>query len=155
MATTKKAVELARYIEEEIKLRLPALAVTFSFDDDENPLVQVGDGGAGDAGGLFKVMPISWPLAKDSLGNTAYSVGPHKIMFASEANYAATSDNIADINTTAQLLPLIAVALSKGCRFEWWQEASGTPPAITTFDTASKLKAVFEASLQYPMVQSQ
>lgn len=155
MATTQKAISLARDLAEEIQKRLPTMTVATSFDSDGNPLVSVDDGSpaSGEASALIKVRPIDWPLAKDALGLASQVYTPHVIQLATEANYAATTDNVADNLTRAQLLAILGPCLQKGCRVEWYEETYGTPPAASTI-TGSKLKASYE-NLYYPMVQSQ
>ena len=72
------------------------------------------------------VMPFDWPLVKTSLGLTQDVYTPHVMRVAFEANYAATNDNIADVNTWAHMLPIIGAALAKGTKVEVYVETNGT-----------------------------
>jgi len=157
MATTQKAINVARFLEEELRTRfspasMGSLAVTFSFDTDGNPLVKVGTGSIGAAGALFKIRPIVWPLATDVLGNPAISFGPHVIQIVSEANSLLVA--VADINTPAQVLALLASASQRGMKIDWYNSANGNAPDASDI-IAGNLVGSWESSLQYPMVQSQ
>lgn len=155
MATTQKALSMANDIVSELSQRQSALAVSLSFDTDGSPLIQVGAGTAGSAGGIIKVQPISWPNALDVLGLTAQIFHPHVIKLGLEANYAGTNDNIADINTAAQLTLLMGIVLTRGTRVEVYQSTNGTAPSATTLADSTKLVASWEPNAQYPMVSSQ
>lgn len=155
MATTKKALAMADELISDLNQRQSALTVSLSYDTDSNPLVKVGTGTAGQPGALIKVMPISWPLAKDILGLTAEIFTPHVIRLNVEANFAGTTDNVADINTWAQQLLLVAAVVSKGARVEVYLSANGTAPNATDINTATLMVASYESNAQYPMVSSQ
>lgn len=150
-----KAREIAAELADELKIRMSALALSQTNDANGDPVITLGAGVALGRNAVIRVKAIEWALAKDSLGLPATIYTPHVIQIASEANYAATSDNVADTLTTADLLALLATCSKRGTRVEWWQEATGTPPAVTTFDTASKLKATYEAELYWGMKASQ
>lgn len=153
MATTKKALVMADELLAELRIRLSALTSTLSYDTDLSPLIQCGAASAGSPGACIKVMPIEWPLVKTSLGLTQEVYTPHVIRVAFEANYAATNDNIADVNTWAHMLPIIGACLAKGAKVEVYVETNGTRPTASTF-AAAKLVSTFD-SLQYPMVSGQ
>lgn len=151
---TKKAHELAAEIASELKLRLPALAVAEAIDSDEAPLVKVGAGTAGSASALIKIIPQDWPLAKDILGLTATIFTPHKIQLVLEANHAGTTDNVADILTDAQLLPILGVIVLRGCRVELYRSANGN--AVGPEDiVAGNLKATFDPHPVFGMIANQ
>lgn len=151
--TTKKAQVFAADLAQELALRLPALTLTESLDTDGNPLVQLGAAASASPGFLLKVMPLDWPLAKDILGLTAQIFTPHKIQVLVEANFAGTTDNVADVNTWAVLLPVLGAVILKGTRVEMYQRANGT--AITSADfTSGNLKSTFDGSLVYGMLSS-
>jgi hypothetical protein len=155
MATTKKALAMAEELVSELKQRQSALAVALSYDTDGNPLVKVGSGVAGTKGGLIKIMPISWPLAKDVLGLSAEMFHPHVVRLNVEANYAGTTDNVADINTWVEQLLLVGVVISKGARVEVYLSTNGTAPNATDINDATKMVAAWENNQQYPMLSSQ
>lgn len=150
MATTKKALALADEIADALKKRM-SLTVAQSFDTDGNPLIKVGTGTAGDPGGLLKIRPVDWPLAKDILGNNATMFVPHVAQLVTEAN--ATAGAGADINTPAQLLPLLAEPVARGIKLEWYNSANGNAPDPTDI-SASNLKATYD-SLYWPLMATQ
>jgi hypothetical protein len=153
MATTKKALAMAEELVSELRQRQKALAVALSYDTDGSPLVKVGDGGNGDAGALIKIMPISWPLAKDILGLDAQMFHPHVVKLGVELNNVGGGG--ADINTWAIQLLIVAACVSKGARVEVYGSANGTAPNVADLANAAKLAAVYEPSAQYPMISSQ
>lgn len=155
--STQKALDLAYLIQEELALRLGAAGANITggvasvtFDTDGCPLIQVGTSGAGNKGGLIKVIATPWPNAKDILGNSAIQYGPQTIMLATETGGVAGTD----VNDPAVLLPMLSVCTLKGCRFEWYKSANGVAPVVGTL-VAGNLKAAFESTLQYPLISSQ
>lgn len=152
MATTQKALELALELQEALKARLPALTVAaVSFDSAQNPLIQIGAGTAGAAGGLVRVKPIDWALGgKDIVGGTRVFC-PHVIQIGLEANYAATNDNIADVNTLANLAIMFCELAKRGTLVEMYQTANGTAPVVASLDDATLLKASIPTDLRGSM----
>lgn len=148
MATTKKAVDLAFDYVSELNQR-STLAASISYDTDGSPLIKVGDGSAGDKGGIVKYAPIDWP-AKDILGLTSQIYTPHVCQIAVEAVSSAG----AEPNDWATKVLLLGLALSRGTRVEIYESANGTAPSAATIDAAN-LKATWEASAQFPMIDSQ
>lgn len=155
MATTQKAIRIAQALQEEIAKRLSTKTVSFGFDTDGHPYVTMNDGSAasGEANVYIKVRPFVWGVVTDVLGSAQQVYSPHVIQFCTEANYAATTDNVADNLTRAQLLACLAPCILKGCKLEWYQESYGTAPTSSTIDS-SKLVASFD-DLSYPMVGAQ
>lgn len=155
MATTQKALDFARLLREELAIRLAALATPvtvqsdISFDTDECPYFQIGTGGIGAKGGIVKVAPIAWPLAKDIFGNTATIFTPHMIQICTESN----SDAGSDINSPAELLPILATSCLKGTRVEWYKVANGVAPVLASI-VVGNLKATYD-NLYFPMISSQ
>lgn len=152
MATTKKALVTADELANELKLRQSALAVAVTFDTDGNPLVKVGTGVAGSKGGLFKILPIDWPLAKDILGLASQVYTPHVVRLVVEGNASAGAG--ADVNDWTTLIALLGCGLSRGMRFEMYETPNGNAPDPTDF-VSGNLKTAFEPNVQYPMVSSQ
>jgi len=149
MSSTAKADIIANVLKEEIALRLPLLTIALAYDSDSAPYLRVGSASPGDAGALIKVMPVAWPLAKDVLGNASALVyGPHVIQFGTEANFAGTTDNVADTNTTHQLMQLLGPCIASGCKVEWYESAYGDTPDLADL-VASNLKSTFQ-SLKNP-----
>lgn len=153
MSTTQKALSLSEALYEEYRFRLSALTITKSFDSDGSPYISIGSGTPGEANAIVKTAPLPWTTAKDIFGNSANQYTPHVIQIVTETNYASTSDNIADALTTAQLLAVLAPALMKGCKLEWYQSSYGDSPDLDDI-TAAKLKATYETSLQHPLTTS-
>lgn len=153
MATTFKARAIAAELAAELRYRQSALAVVESFDSDENPLVRVGSGVAGEAGALIKVQPISWPLAKDVLGLAAEMYTPHIVKVNIEANPAGGAG--ADINTLGQILLYLGVAVTRGARTEVYTSAAGTAPNATDIDNDALRTGVFANNPQYPLMSGQ
>ncbi len=159
MATTKKALATAEELKSELALRIPSLACVLTFDTDSSPVLTIGTNAASATGALvpgavIKVMPITWALAKDILGLDSSVYTPHVVKICFEANYASTVDTVADTNSWAVLLPIVAACVMRGMRTEVYQSAFATAPAVAQM-TTSNLKSTYEPSLQYPMVSSQ
>jgi hypothetical protein len=150
MATSKKAIALRDDIAEELSQRQSALTVAKSFDTDENPLITLGDNGAGDPGCIIKVMPISQPLAKDILGLTQNVYTPHMLLINFEKDSTP-----GDVNTTAQKLLPLAVVLARAARVVLVESTNGTAPNVTDIANTAKWAATFEPSAQWGMLSSQ
>lgn len=148
---TAKAIALAHEIASLLKQR-QVLAVTESFDTDGLPLVKVGTGVAGTAGALIKLVPQDWALAKDILGLTGNVYAPTKAQILFEGNNIAGAG--ADINTWAQLLPIIGEVLSRGCRTEVYTVANGVAPTAAGI-IPGNLRAAFDGLVQYGMIGNQ
>jgi hypothetical protein len=73
------------------------------------------------------------------------------IQIAAEANGAGTAPFV----TKAHWLTVSATCEKRGTRVEYWEETNGTPPSITTFNTANKQITSFEPDLYFPMLSSQ
>lgn len=151
---TKKAHVIAADIAAELKLRLASLTITESVDTDQSPLVKVGTGASGAKGCLIKVVPQDWPLAKDILGLTANVFAPHKIQLVFEANFAGTTDNVADNNSWVEKLAILGVVVLKGTRVEIYESPYGATVGAEDI-VAGNLKATFDGSLQYGMLSNQ
>lgn len=153
MATSKKALEMAAELLNELALRLPALAPVQTFDTDGSPLIQVGTGVAGSKGGMLKIMPQPWTLATDILGLTSAIYTPSVIRVGFEANPAGGAG--ADINDWPTLSAIVGAVALRGTRVEVYQSTAGVAPTAATLADATKLVATFEPSLQYPMINNQ
>lgn len=152
MATTKKAQAIARELQAELKQRLsapfgtPLIVADVSFDSDQNPLIKIGTGAVGVAGGLVKIKPLDWPLAQQITGLPQQVYDKHTIQFVNEASVSA--------NTLAILNRILATIQSRGCKVQLFQSTNGTAPDASQFIDAN-LKDTYEASVQYPMLQGQ
>lgn len=142
--------ELADLLAKEVAATLPVQ--TQSFDTDGNPVLTLSADAtpaAGEKVMVLRIKPIDWSNAKDSLGLPALSFGPHVIQICTEANFAGTTDNIADILTPVELLPVIVECGRKGSFVEWYQSANATVPSTAQM-TAGNLKATWR-DLYYGM----
>lgn len=152
MATTKKALVLSEELAADLAMRL-GMAATVSYDTDNCPLVSFGSGVAGTANILIKVKPEALPGSQDILGLASIPYGPHIIQLCTEANYAGATDNVDDPLTPAQLLATLGEIVMKGCKVEWYQSATGVAPSTAAL-IAADLKAAFQPSMKYPLIQN-
>jgi hypothetical protein len=149
---TAKANAISHAIADALKLRLPAIALVEGLDASGNPTIQLGAGTAGAAGGLIRIVPQEWSLAKDILGLTANIYTPHAAQICFEAN--VTSGSGADVNTIAtQSLVFMEVALH-GTRVDVFQTANGTAPVVASF-VESNRKATFDPAIYQGMIANQ
>ncbi len=158
MATTKKALELSAELADELRKTCSDYAsITESSDASGNPLITL----AADATPattedivVLRVRPRTWELAKDVLGSSQTVYTPHVIDVACESS-AVDTTGLLDYVTLAHALKILAAVAKRGTRVEYWQEAIGTIPSVTTFDTASKMKTSVEPELYWPLLSSQ
>lgn len=151
MATTMKANEMARALRDELNLRLqkiptPVTVAEVSYDTDQNPLIKIGTGVVGAAGGLVKVKPIDWPLPVDVIGlpQRVYSI--HEIQFVREAAVAANVDYL--------IMTIVSVLAVRGTKLRIYQSANGTAPSAAQLVDAN-ITAVIESDLYHKMTASQ
>jgi hypothetical protein len=136
--------ELVDILTKEVAATLPV--VTLSADASFNPIATFSADStpaAGEKVVVIRIQPIGAPYAVDSLGNASPNYSHHVIQICTEANYAATTDNVADILTPVELLPVIAECSRRGSFVEWYVCPNGTVPDSTQF-TAAQLKASFK-----------
>lgn len=151
MATTEKARMIALRLADELKLRVfPALAFAETTGTAGDPVINIGTGADRSASATIRVVPFPAPLAKDILGLTSPQVALHVVQLATEANFAGTTDNIADNLTRQQLMNILGPCVGTGCKVEWYEEADGTGPSETTIDP-TKLKAEFTPNPYFPL----
>lgn len=150
MATTKKALVLSDELAADLAMRL-GMAATVSYDTDNCPLVSFGTGVAGTANILIKVKPEALPGSQDILGLASIPYGPHIIQLATEANPDGGAG--ADCLTPAQVLATLGEIVMKGCKVEWYESASGVAPSTAAL-VAADLKAAFQPSMKYPLIQN-
>lgn len=136
-----KAYELAAELQDELAKRLPTLAVVLGQDTNGDPTIAVGAGTPGGKNAFIRVKAIDWP-GTDALGLTQTVFTPHVIQIATEANYAGTTDNVADVLTPTELLPLLLTIGARGTAVEWYVETNGTAPVVGSL-TSTKLSASF------------
>ena len=143
--STHKAIashrELIDHIKKFVAATLP-VAVD-SVDDSGNPVTtQSADAtpAAGEKVIVIRTAPISWPEAKDVLGNTAIRYSNHVIQICTESNISAGAG--ADILGPAELLPVIVECGRRGHFVEWYRSAVATVPSTAEM-TAGNLGATW------------
>lgn len=149
-----KANEIRDELADELKKRLSDLAHVNSFDANANPMITIGAGSALGRNAVIVVKPIDWPLAKDVLGLPATVFTPHVIQLVTEANFAGTTDNVADPLLPQDILVLLSTICKRGTKVEWYQSATSVAPTTAAILTANK-KAEIEADLYWTSKSSQ
>lgn len=149
MATNYKSLALAGELVSELKIRFPGKVVTQSFDSDGNPTITVNDGSpaAGEQNFFVKLMPISWPLAKDVFGNAANIYVPDVIQLATEETAASATVTLI---TAANMLQMLGALITKGCQVQWYTSDNGTAPTAATL-VAANLKGTFDPDMYQPL----
>ncbi len=151
-----KAQEIAAELADELAKRL-SLAVTQGTDINGDPTILLGGSTPGAKNVFIRVKAVDNSLAKDALGLAQNVFTPHVIQFATEANYAdelGGADNVADILTPTELLPVIACIAARGCAVEWYTSTYGTAPVVGTLVSAN-LKASFDPSVYWGVLAQQ
>lgn len=150
--TSKFALVTARDLVDSLVKRvsgtLPVLVQ--SYDTDGNPILTFSADAtpaAGEKVVVIRIKPISRSTALTSIGTAADIYAPHLIQICTEANYAGTTDSVADILTPVEILPVLGDVISRGAITEWYVSASGTLPAVAEMTTAN-LKATYESIYQ-------
>jgi hypothetical protein len=133
MATTQKAIDMCRDLQEEIKFLLPTLLTSdVLFHSDGHPyftVYQSDPAATAEANAVVKVSQIPF-VGVDGIGATAPLYANHVIQVAVEANAAGGAG--ADCLTTQQLLSVLGPCLRKGSQVEVYVRAEGDPPVIAT-----------------------
>lgn len=157
MATSYKAQAIAHELAAKLKERLPSTQiVTEGFSStDNNPTILINDGtpAAGEANFVLKVIPVSWPLAQDILGNAALQYTPHIVQLCTEADPTAGAG--ADPTTRAQLLPVLGQALAMGCQLDWYETTNGTVPTVALLESGATFRATYYPDVRYPLISGQ
>lgn len=148
MATTKKALDFARDLMDvwakQVNSTLPIIKQT--FDSSGNPVITLSADATpatGEKVVVVLIKPYATGTATDSLGNTATAYTPHIIQVCTEANYAGTTDNTADILTPVELLPVFCEVAKRGTIVEWHVTANGTVPSESAITAGTVLKATY------------
>jgi hypothetical protein len=146
MSTTAKAGAIMRELKNKLTLQV-ATAMPYavsSADSSDNPVLTLSVDATPTATHkvvVIRCQPISWS-AKDILGNASTMYTPHYIDVCTEANYAATTDGVADILTPADLLPVLAECVKTGCIVRWYVSPYNTVPATAQM-TSAQLGATY------------
>lgn len=152
MSTTKKALAIAPALRDELKLRLsapfgsPLTVGEITSDTDQSPLIKIGTGAVGAAGGLIKVRPTEWPTAQNIVGLPQTVYATHTIQFVREAGVAG--------NTLALTNRILAAIAVRGCKVELYEAPNGTAPDASQIIPAN-LKDTYEADVRYPLLAQQ
>ena len=148
MATSKKALDFARDLSDvwakQVKATLPI--ITQTYDSSGNPVLTLSadvDPASGEKVVVVLIKPYATGTATDVFGNTATAYTPHVIQVCTEANYAGTTDNQADILTPVELLPILAEVCKRGTIVEWHVTDNGTVPSEAAITAGTKLKATY------------
>jgi hypothetical protein len=151
-----KSFEMSREIADVLRKKpsLAGLAFTETTGTANDPIISIGPGTTRGKNVVIRLTELTNPTATDSLNLTAGKYGPHVAQLATEANFAGTTDNIADNIPRQMLLDVLGEVIKRGSRVEWWEEADGTAPSETTYNTASKLKASWAFSSYWPLAGS-
>ena len=141
---TAKALASHRELVDHLKYFVAATlpVVVDSYDSDGSPITTFSADAtpaAGEKVVVLRTKAIDWATAKDSLGNTAIQYAPHVFQICTEANFAGTTDNVADILVNGELLFFFVEAGRRGSFVEWYQSANATVPAVAQM-TAANLK---------------
>ena len=148
MATiTAKSQELVRVLADKFAKRVAStLPVQVrSADSNGQPVLTLSADSSpatGEKVVVIRIQPNPWTLATDVLGNTAIQYGPHVIDICTEKNYAGATDDVADILTPVELLPILGDVIMTGCLVRWYQTANGTVPSASAM-TSSNLIASY------------
>jgi hypothetical protein len=150
MSTTAKAIAMAHELADRLKNRkaISALTVVESFDTDQNPLIAIGTQASSDSAAfLVKVMPVSWPLAQDILGNSAFQYTPHEIRVLKEASSTGT--------TSEMIAQVYAQVAEMGADFKLYESSHGG--GVVAADIGDDTKAITESwpDLYRPLISSQ
>jgi hypothetical protein len=150
MASTYKAIAVRDELASAFSIRIPTLAQVKSFDTNGNPALLVGAASTGNEGFYVKISPVA-SLGFDVIGNAQTNYSNHVAQIVFEANYAGTTDSVADVQKWASKLPAIALLARLGMRVEVYEETNGTAPVDSSI-AAGKLKASFEPSVQFGII---
>jgi hypothetical protein len=156
MATSKKALELAAELADELRKRVSSYAsITETSDASGNPLITLSDGSAATTEDtvVIRVSPRDWALAKDVLGSAQTVYTPSVIAVAVEGPTSGLG--LARYVSVAHAWAIFATCAKRGTLLEYWESDNGTVASETTFATAANKKTSVEAELYWPLLSSQ
>ncbi len=154
-----KALQMAKELQDVLKSRkISTLPVVTESYDASGFMVITMSADATPATGekvvVIRVKPISWPNTTDVLGLASQVYTPSVIQICTEANFAGTTDNVADILSPIELLPILATCALRGAKVEWHVIANGTVPSVAAIDAGTNLKSSFDMHFQWGMKAS-
>jgi hypothetical protein len=143
--TTARAVAISRQLQDILSKQLATMpVVTLSYDaTDQSPILTFSADATpatGEKVAVVKVVPTSALAAYDIFNNAGNKYGPHVVQICTEKNYAGATDNVADILTPVELLPLLMECGRAGCAVEWYQTANGTVPSNAAIVAGNLIK---------------
>ena len=153
MSTTQKAITLAYTIQRDLKKRLAKLSTAVvvadvTFDSDQGPLITIGTGAVGAAGGTVKVTLADFPLSLNAINQQAslYGYSPNKAQFVREASVSA--------NTLELTAAILATLAQRGLNTEYYESTNGTAPDSSQF-IAANLKYTHVADSDFGAISGQ
>ncbi len=149
MATTQKAIEIAKNLASELAKR-SSLAVTQGSDASGNPTILVGAAAAGAQGAFIVVKPIDYPNSYNVIGQVATVYTPHVIQLCTEIG----ATTLANINTAATQLMFTAACAIRGTKLELYRSPNTEVPAAAEI-IPSQLAAEFYSDIYFPMTSDQ
>jgi len=151
-----KQVKLADELVDELRKRVSTYIITTGFDANGWPTISLTNDATPattEDNVYIRVRPRDWNLQKDVLGLDQTVFVPSVIQLAVEA--PSSGVGLGRFVGKARLLALLLTCGKRGTRFEYWEETNGSIPAVTTFDTGSKMIASQEPDLDWPLLSSQ
>jgi len=147
MPTTAKALASHRELVDILKLQVAATlpVATDSYDTNGNPVTTFSADAtpvAGEKVVVIRTASIGAIGALNSIGQTAEQFSHHVVAICTESNFAGATDNVADILTPVELLPVIVELGRKGSYVEWYQTANATVPSAAAM-IAANLKSTW------------
>lgn len=147
MSTPLQTVAMSRELADKLKKLVAATlpVCVESNDSDQNPVITLSADATpafGEKVVVIRMKQVPQPTAVDMFGRTDLTgpYGPVCVQICTELNFAGTTDNVADILTPVELLPVL-MEIGKMARWtEWYQTANGTVPSTAAMVTAN-LKA--------------
>jgi hypothetical protein len=144
MSSTYKSQAALRTLVDTLGKQLVASmpVITESFDSNGNPVVTFSADATPVAGEKVAVLRCKaiGSITKDVLNQPAANYSHHVYQLCTEANFAGTTDNVVDVMTAVELLPLLIEIGRCGSFVEWHQTASGSVPTVAAIDAGTNLK---------------
>lgn len=141
--STAKAIVLVRSLKDQLKFRVPSLALAEGTASDGNPTVAVGAGTAGSQSAFIKIKELPL-IGTDALGLASRGFSPHVAQIVLETSTIANVALMTEANEFAILVELMKL----GCKVELYMSANGN--AVDNADiTSGNLKASIDADMQF------
>jgi hypothetical protein len=142
MATTYKAIAAMRELVDSIKLQVAATlpVVVESNDANGHPVVTLSADAtpiAGEKVIVIRMKPIGAIGAQNIIGQTAEQFSHHVIQVCTEKNFEGATDNVNDILSPAELLPVLIECGRRGSFVEWYRTANTTVPSTSAMVEAN------------------